>query len=193
MSEFVLRLIEIAAWPAVVVFGIVTLRQPLRDLVPSLKKLKYKELELEFEKETSDLLQEIEGSIDVSSPPAPSPGEIHKKHQEEQFHDEPPVMFSRHWPSPEEIVAVEWSGLEKALEAAMLRNGLRIDPFSVTKVAQALVAKDLMGSKEMRAIYKLKAMRNRLVNHSELVSDHAAENFASAARTIQSYVDGIGG
>lgn len=62
------------------VFAILVLRRPLRELIPTLKKLKYKELELEFEKETYELLEEIELVISTDDVSIPAPEELRAEH-----------------------------------------------------------------------------------------------------------------
>lgn len=48
---------SIIAWPAVVVIIVLLLRSSMSKLAPSLSRLKYKDLELEFEREQTGLLQ----------------------------------------------------------------------------------------------------------------------------------------
>lgn len=50
-TEFTLKLLEQLLWPSVFVIALIALRKPLLQLLPSLAKVKYKELELEFDRE----------------------------------------------------------------------------------------------------------------------------------------------
>ena len=45
---FVSEALKSLAWPVVVVFLVLMLKKPITELIPLLRKLKYKELEMEF-------------------------------------------------------------------------------------------------------------------------------------------------
>jgi len=53
---FVSELVKALAWPATTVVLVLILRSPLVDLMRSLRKVKYKELEFEFDRELTELL-----------------------------------------------------------------------------------------------------------------------------------------
>lgn len=52
---FIATLAQALAWPAVVLVLVLLLRKPLSDLIPSLRRLKYKEVEMEFSREIAEL------------------------------------------------------------------------------------------------------------------------------------------
>jgi len=57
---FLSELIKAAAWPVTTVVLVVLLRKPIVELIPLLRRLKYRELELEFSQEVSELTAEAE-------------------------------------------------------------------------------------------------------------------------------------
>ncbi|MEH8231393.1 hypothetical protein [Aeromonas veronii] len=59
---FISELIKAAVWPVTAIVLVVLLRKPIVELTPLLRKLKYKELELELEfaQEVSELKAEVE-------------------------------------------------------------------------------------------------------------------------------------
>ena len=59
----IVRIIDILAWPTTIIIVVALLRSPLSDLLPTLKKLKYKDLELEFEREANKILSEAERDL----------------------------------------------------------------------------------------------------------------------------------
>ncbi len=185
MADFVLKLVDLLIWPAVAVFGILLIRQPLKELVPTLKKLKYKELELEFEKETYELLEKVEEVVSHDEVGISVPEDSEAEYTKEKLGGEPPPMFSRVRMEPEEVVLHSWSLLEKDIKTSMHSNGFNVSPFSVTKIAQAMASQKLIESGHLSAIYKLQAMRNRLAHNAELVSDQSAENFATSVNAIR--------
>ena len=58
--KFISELIKALAWPVTTVVLVGLLRKPIVDLIPFLRRLKYKELELEFAQEVSELKAEVE-------------------------------------------------------------------------------------------------------------------------------------
>lgn len=52
---FIAELVKALAWPASVVLLTFVLRKPLVELLPLLRKLKYKEIEMEFSREIAEL------------------------------------------------------------------------------------------------------------------------------------------
>lgn len=92
---------------------------------------------------------------------------------------------------PEEIVIHSWVELEKTFKTAMHKHGFNITPFSVSKVAQAMASQKIIENSHLRTIYKLQAMRNRLVHNSEILTNQAAENFSVGVSAISSYVTGL--
>jgi hypothetical protein len=57
---FLSELIKAIAWPTTAIVLVVLLRKPIVELIPLLRRLKYKELELEFAQEVSELKAEVE-------------------------------------------------------------------------------------------------------------------------------------
>lgn len=56
---FTTEMVKALAWPASAIILVFLLRKPIIDLVPLMKKLKYKELELEFSQELKSLRSEV--------------------------------------------------------------------------------------------------------------------------------------
>ena len=52
---FITELIESVAWPITTIILVVLLRKPIVNLLPLMKKLRYKEFELEFSQQVSEL------------------------------------------------------------------------------------------------------------------------------------------
>ncbi|WP_370979331.1 DUF4145 domain-containing protein [Agaribacterium sp. ZY112] len=60
---FIIELIDKLVWPAVYVFTLICLRKPVSHLLPLARKLKYKELELEFGRELKVANEQAEGAF----------------------------------------------------------------------------------------------------------------------------------
>jgi len=63
-TTFIVELIKALAWPAVIVGLILFLRKPLRDLIPLLIRLKYKDFEIEFGKKIEEA--KAEAAVELS-------------------------------------------------------------------------------------------------------------------------------
>jgi len=73
---FTSELVKSLSWPAATVFLVVLLRKPIIELIPLMKKLKYKELELEFSQEVSKLkAEEAEANLIVPKDSESTKGE----------------------------------------------------------------------------------------------------------------------
>lgn len=101
MCELI-KVVEISVWPITVIIVILVLRSPLSALVRALKRLKYKDLELEFEREASKILSEAERNLpSIEGDP-------------KEKLDKPRVMFARKRIGPAAIMH-EWRNLEIVL------------------------------------------------------------------------------
>jgi len=69
---FISELIKAVAWPVTAIALVVLLRKPIVELIPLLRRLKYKELELEFAQEVSELKAEVEAIAKEKGEEAPS-------------------------------------------------------------------------------------------------------------------------
>jgi hypothetical protein len=59
MLTFITELTKSLAWPIAALLFALMIRKPIAELVPLLRKLKYKEIELEFSKQIAELKAEI--------------------------------------------------------------------------------------------------------------------------------------
>lgn len=66
--QFLASIVSSLAWPATVIIAVVILRKPLRELLPLLQKLKYKDLEFEFGKRLQEVTAEVAQLPGYSSP-----------------------------------------------------------------------------------------------------------------------------
>ena len=62
---FTAELINSLSWPITTIILVMLLRKPIINLIPFLKRLKYKELELEFSQEILELKAETQESFEV--------------------------------------------------------------------------------------------------------------------------------
>lgn len=65
--EFITKIIDSLAWPASILFVLFLIRGELPMIARSLKKLKYKDLELEFEKSAQEIVEKAKLSLPETS------------------------------------------------------------------------------------------------------------------------------
>lgn len=67
LLTFIAKLVESLAWPAVVIAIVFIVRERLPELVTALRRLKYKDLELEFETSTAAIEKKSEEAIPTAT------------------------------------------------------------------------------------------------------------------------------
>lgn len=174
-----MQVVELVVWPFTIVVVVGLLRAPLSKLVPTLKRLKYKDLELEFEREASKILAEVERDL-----PEPKRSD----NVEERGPDTP--RFSRIATVPTDLVMCSWSELE-----SVIRDLVGISAYEETSVRSLvdLLAKSGRVSDEtIRAILDLAALRNRVAHaESEVISAGMAHSYANSVRRVKAGLGGI--
>lgn len=117
LFEFIATLISSLAWPVTVVFIAIIFRSSLNKIVISLTKLRWKDLELEFEKLelSSKALPEI-----IKDKAIPENERLIYSSLEEQIEDIAPR-------SPEGAILIAWAAVESALSSAVARLSISPD------------------------------------------------------------------
>jgi len=150
------RIVEILAWPVTIIIIVAMLRSSLSKLVPTLKKLKYKDLELEFEKEANRILAEAERDL-------PEPPEEPKKEEKDS---EP--MFSRKQVEPSTQIIEAWRGLELLLHDLAKSKEIESGR-SVKSLVNSLYSNGFITEEVMKVILELSALRNKVAHTDEEV------------------------
>lgn len=172
------QVVELVVWPATIVVVVGLLRAPLSKLAPTLKRLKYKDLELEFEREASKILAEVERDL-----PEPERSDS----VAEGGPDTP--MFSRVAPEPTDLVMRSWGELESAIRELVGKSAY--EKTSVRLLVDLLSKSDKIREETIRAILDLAALRNRVAHaESEVISADMAQSYASSIRRIKSVLGG---
>ena len=104
--QFLASIIDSLAWPATVAAIVVLLRKPLGQILLTLTRLKYKDLEIDFRQQLKEL-EEAAEAIEVK-PALPSP-DVGGPKESKELLDEAKRLASEF---PEPAVAVAWSAVE---------------------------------------------------------------------------------
>ncbi len=177
---FISEIIKSLAWPAAVVSLVVLLKKPITQLIPLLRKLKYKELEMEFSKEIAELRAEV--SAPVSS-----------IDQTTTTRDSPPnrllqlVNFSTRAAIMEAWLEVEAAASEVA---SSFWNQPPSDTFrNYPKLGEYLLQCKVIDTKQLETFNKLKQLRNKAAHADELeLSESDAKSYIELASALAAHI-----
>ena len=184
--ESLVEIIKTIIWPITVLISVVTLRKGILQLIPNLKKLKYKDLELEFEKEAIKLRANIERDIPKIEPPEEKP-------QEEFVVSEPPPMFSIRKLSPSAFILSEWEKIEKAILSLSERHNLEYSTLkSIRLITKKLRESSVIDSAIEDALLELSAYRNRVAHtHSNIINDEISNTYSESSKLVINYLNSL--
>ncbi|WP_445371873.1 hypothetical protein ACH518_03420 [Methylomonas sp. HW2-6] len=151
------------AWPVATVVLVLLIRKPLGTLLPTLRNLKYKDLELDFGKE----LRKAEEKANQILPAANKPTLISKPKSERdsnQIINESKRLFEEF---PEPAVALAWTAVEVELMDAILRTASSPDyPPHNSALKNAIHLKDAgyIGDDKIDLVKRMTNLRNIAVH-----------------------------
>lgn len=168
---FISKLIESLAWPGVVVAALLLFRGGLTELIPLLRRLKYKEFELDFERRLERLQQQVE-------PGAPEPARS----------DAPAQLLNLARAAPRVGVIAAWLELEEELVKALGRRGFTLTDqqrFLPERLIRAAISAQLIPENIARALRDLAELRNKALAapDASLTADLAVQ-YASLAADV---------
>jgi hypothetical protein len=176
---FFAEVIKAAAWPAAVVILVLLFRKPLVELIPLLKNLKYKELELEFGEQIKKVEEEIAQAIpapafsEATTTPAPSTED---------------VALQLASVEPRAGIFQAWREVENAAHEAVARHNIPAASRRLT-LMQTLSQNRLVAPEQMAVLNKLNELRNRAVHNSDIpISFETAKEFIEAAGRVAAYL-----
>lgn len=173
--EFIADLVSSLAWPASLVLIALIFREPLRNLIPLLRRLKYRELEIDFDRRLEDLgevAEELEPAPEAAALPPSTVAELAKV-------------------SPRSAVIESWRAVEHAAVDLAHERGVDLadhysrNPF---RVIRALEKSQTISPSTSSAIHELRSLRNDAAHAPEfsLGPDSALAYDAMARRVISS-------
>ncbi len=170
--ENLVRIFEVLAWPITTIVIVIMLRSPVLELISTLKKLKYKDLELEFEKEAQNILAAAERDL---------PEPIKSEQTEVEDTD---IRFShtRLRLDPSAEILGSWRDLElKLRELSSGRGNL-----SMGHIVRELAKSGKISSEIANVILELSYFRNKIAHSDEeLISHNTSSSFMeSVARVL---------
>ncbi len=160
------RIINILVWPITIIISLLILRSPLSELIPTLKKLKYKDLELEFEKEANKILAEAERDLP----------ELAKKEAEEVTK----AFLSRRAVAPVTQILEAWQDIEGYIRALAAQHKIDAGK-SIKSLIQSLEDNNLIPQETAKILLDLSALRNKIAHSDEKVITYDLANTFKAS------------
>ena len=166
------HIIEILVWPLTIIVIVMLLRTPLSELVPTLKKLKYKDLELEFEREAKNILAEAERDL---------PEVIEEQKQRQRTTD---ILFSRSRVEPATEILESWRNLELNIRELAKDHNIQ-GGRSTRSLINALESNKLITKEVSPIILDLAALRNKVAHtNEEAISYEVSSAFSSSTKRV---------
>jgi hypothetical protein len=174
---FVANLVDSLAWPIAAIVLVLFLRKPIKNLLPLLQRLKYKELELEFGKRVEEVKDELATELPSDAAILP-PGEINALHRLAEL-------------SPRSVVLEAWRNVElAALEAARSIGGESFRNKTLTYQAIRLLERtESLDRNVISLLRDLRGLRNEAAHAPELaLTKNASLEYAESAATVARYL-----
>lgn len=178
--ELIATILDKLIWPITTIVALLILRSPLSELVVTLKKLKYKELELEFEREAKQILAEAERDL---------PERI--ENESIKVTDNEPPAYSRVAPPPAEGVLKSWNYIEQKIFQIAENNNIDLGARkSLGKAIDALVGRNVFDPAAAKVFLELATLRNKVAHsNKEAISSEVALLFSKAANRAKVYFE----
>ncbi|ABV38696.1 conserved hypothetical protein [Shewanella sediminis HAW-EB3] len=147
--QFVVALADKLAWPVVLVFGVITLKGPISKLIPLAKKLKFKDLEVEFGQELKAISQKVEGAFPALK------------------QDRKIVLIATANHLPNSAVIEAWDEVDIAAEILIKSRCQNIELSVDTRykhIESILIKEELINTKQGKLFNELRQLRNRVAH-----------------------------
>ena len=149
--QFLASIVDSLAWPATIGVAAYLLRNPLLELLPNLRHLKYKELELRFGERLERLEQELEQEPPPEQVAPPSDLQLAA---DERFDALAEV-------SPSSAVLEAWIDVERIMRELALRNNIQERRGrSVLYITRVLKSQEIISPRLAALIDDLRGLRN---------------------------------
>jgi len=177
---FISETIKSVAWPAAAIFLALMLKKPLTELIPLLRKLKYKELEMEFSEEVAELKAEAAASISPTEKlPTTETSTQNRLLQLVNFSTRAAIMEA--WLEVESAATAAASSFWNGPQHDALRNYPRLGEY--------LLQCKVIDTKQLETFNKLKQLRNKAAHAEELnLSESDAKSYIELASALATQI-----
>lgn len=177
---FLSSIIATLSWPITLLVLVVMLKKPISELIPLLRKLKYKELEMEFRDGVSELkVAAIESDLSVS---VASPA----------VQNEESRLVKLANISPRAAIMEAWIHVENAA-IELVSSFYNQDPSDTlknySKLGEYLLDVKVIDSKQLEFFNKLRQLRNKAAHAEELsLNESDAKAYVEFAYSLAEHI-----
>jgi len=164
---FISKIIESLAWPITVITLILILRIPLGNLLLLLRKLKYKDLELEF----SEKLEQLEEKVEKAELPLPTPS-FPERIIPGVSSEARKSLRQLAVTVPRAAIGEAWRQLEFAIRGALEKQGIT-SPRHLYPTLELARENKILPQNVIPLVADLRALRNRAVHGRNFTVDAA--------------------
>ena len=176
---FLATIVGSLAWPVSLLVALFLLRRPITELLPGLRRLKYKDLEVDFGKE----LEKIEAVMDTVEENTKPKGELPVAVQPEPLPKTRTELLEKLAElSPNAAIMESWRNVERTLDFYFSSRGIE-RPRSGQAILGHLDYDPNFPPQLVSAYQELRLLRNRAAHDGEnLTAEHARDFSALADR-----------
>jgi len=180
---FFSKLIDSLVWPISIIILAFIFRFPLSKLIQVLKRLKYKDFELEFDLEVNKLHSDIAKTLPD------------KEGIDEEIKDEKSKLLQLSNISPQAAILDSWSQVEKETFLAVQRlkpelAGKEINNWLL--VIHTLLGAGRLDGDKFRQLNKLGSLRNQIAHNIDLpISHEGAKEYIESALILKRHLEKI--
>ncbi len=184
-KEFIAAIVDSLAWPAVVVIAFFLFRERLGALVAKLARLKYKDLELDFDKLKEQAKQIGDAPSDSSLPSDPAFASL-----EEQ-------ILNTIDTAPSGSILLAWSAVEAAIASAVSRLAISAESPSYRSPLHNI---DMLhnfsdlNKDSIRLLNEMRMLRNKVSHEHETlkkITEGQAQEYAHTAFKMINLLNGL--
>lgn len=179
-KEFIASLVENVAWPAAVLTMFFLLRDQIGKLISKIAHLKYKDLEVDFDK-----LRKQAEAVQTTPPPDPV---VQQDPEEKQIYSslEEQILESVE-KAPSAAILLAWSALETAVSSAVARLAISPDSPSYRSPLHnidMLEKHTELPREQIGLLHEMRMLRNKVAHEHDTmlsISEQQARDYATTA------------
>lgn len=174
---FVASVISSLAWPMTTVVALILMRKQLIELIPGIRRLKYKDFEVDF----GEKLQKIEESVRTIETPQSAKMQLPADVQPEPLPQTQEELFNRLVGlSPNAAILESWRNVERTLDFYFDFRGIE-RPRSAQTIGGHLDHDPNFPPQLVAAYQELRLLRNRAAHSTEDLTAAHAKQFSALA------------
>jgi len=179
---FISKLVEALAWPTSILITIWLFRRQIVQVLPQLRKVKYKDFEAEF--------GEAVRKLKAKAIPMLQPVNAEEVLPESSAKLERLVEIS-----PSAAVQEAWKEIESAAKALIDRLGYKLDygiPTPYRLIERILEKTEIIEQRKLKIFNELRRLRNKVAHAEEYeVTPEQALDYIQLARSLKNFLDDI--